>query len=271
MPNSSQEVHLIFTIPLDGQSLDPKRLKPPDLLKRSTTVVLRCLEFSGSYPSRRSKEVYQLLKELFLTSAAVLPLFPFAATANRGAVMDDLQGGLGTTGSLRSDVPESLTGSGIEVIITDITYRELEACPKKFFVPVKGGPWTCIEVSATAYNNGKRDVKAADVFGQVYDAEGYSPASTSLDPSQKAPIATIEVPLPKGVKVPVKWVAAVQSRSPRPFRFAGIKGTYRSAAMASTYDAFDPCEIDSSQCEDDEDQPANGNALREGRGFQYKQ
>ena len=62
----------------------------------------------------------------------------------------------------------------------------------------------------------------------------------------------------------MKWTCAVQARSPRPFRFAGIKGAYRNAAMASTFKAFDDCEIDSSLCADDEDQPSNANALREG-------
>mgnify|MGYP001232686630 CR=1 FL=1 len=204
-------------------------------------------------------------------AAVLLPLasYPSAALA-RAVIEDDVVAGLGQTGALRSDVPVSLTGSGVEITITDISYTELDACPKKFFLPPKGGPWACIEISATAYNQGKREVKAADVFGQVYDAEGYSPAATSLDPSQKAPLTTLEATFPKGVKVPVKWVAAVQARSPRPFRFAGLKANYRSAAMAATFSVFDPCEVDSSACEDDQDQPSNADALREGKGYQYK-
>ena len=193
---------------------------------------------------------------------------PGAAMAKKGG--EDVLAGFGQTGALRSDVPESLTGSGVEITITDITYKELEACPKKFFLPPKGGPWNCIEITAKAYNQGKREVGAADVFGQLYDAEGFSPAAVSLDPSQKAPLTTLRTTFPKGKPVEVTWVQAVQARSPRPFRFAGMKAEYRNAAMAKTYKSFDPCEIDSSACEEDEDQPDNAMALRTGQGFTYK-
>ena len=81
----------------------------------------------------------------------------------------------------------------------------------------------------------------------------------------------VEVWGEKKKEVAVKWVYTVQARSPRPFRFAGIKGAYRNLAMASTFRAFDDCEIDSSLCADDEEQPSNANALREGKGFSYKQ
>ena len=102
-------------------------------------------------------------------------------------------------------------------------------------------------------------------------AAGFSPAAVSLDPSQKAPLTTLRTTFPKGKPVEVTWVQAVQARSPRPFRFAGFKADYRNAAMAATFEAFDPCEIDSSQCAEDEDQPDNASALRGDSGFRYKQ
>ena len=175
------------------------------------------------------------------------------------------------TGALRSDLGESVKGSGVEIVIDSLSYVELDACPKKFFIPPKGGPWACIKVSATALNQGKRDVSAAEVFGQVYDAEGYACIATSLDPSIKAPIAILEANFPKGKPVPVEFVLAVQARSPRPFRFAGMKASFRNLAMEKTFQPFDPCEVDSSQCADDEDQPSNAAALAEGRGYQYRQ
>jgi len=205
-------------------------------------------------------------------SAVVLPAIPFAANAKSAVDMSpEVNAGFGQTGRLRADEPVSLTGSGVEITITDLSYTELRQCPKNFFIPAKEGPWSCIEISGTAFNQGKRDVKAADVFGQLLDAEGFSAASTALDPTQKTPFATVEATFTKGVKVPVKWVTAVQVRSPRPFTFAGIKANYRNAAMANTFKAFDPCEIDSSACEDGEDQPSNADALRQGKGFSYKQ
>ena len=207
-----------------------------------------------------------------LANAAALACAPLgsSAIAPSGTLDDDVRAGLGQGGALSANAPVSLRGSGVEVLITDPSYKELDACPKGMFIPPKGGPWQCIEVSATALNQGKREVNAADVFGALFDAEGYSPAATSLDPSQKTPFATLETRLPKGQPVAVKWVSAVQARSPRPFRFAGMKAEYRNAAMAKTYKSFDPCEIDSSACEEDEDQPDNAMALRTGQGFTYK-
>ena len=207
------------------------------------------------------------------TSAATLPLLANvdAAGAVTRSFDDDVKAGFGQTGALRADEPESLTGKSVDIVIKDLSYVELKSCPKNFFIPPKEGPWTCIEVSATAVNQGKREVKAADVFGQLLDAEGFSASSTALDPSQKTPFATLEYTFPKGKEVAVTWVCTVQARSPRPFRFAGIKGAYRNLAMASTFRAFDDCEIDSSLCDDGEEQPSNANALREGKGFSYKQ
>ena len=74
------------------------------------------------------------------------PLLPGAARA----ALDDERLGFGSVG-LRSDIPESLRGDGIEILVTELKYRELDACDtKKIFVPAKGGPWSCLEVTATA-------------------------------------------------------------------------------------------------------------------------
>ena len=177
--------------------------------------------------------------------------------------------GFGSVG-LRSDIGESVKGSGVEILITDLSYTELKECPKKFFLPEKGGPWDCLQVTATAVNQGKRsNPSAAEVFGQIFDAEGFSCLATALDPTQKTPTAVLNEPFPKGKSKQVSFIVAVQARSPRPFRFGGFKASYRSAAMERTFEAFDPCEIDSSQCEEGEEQPENAQALRDGRGFTY--
>jgi len=163
------------------------------------------------------------------------------------------------TGALRSDIGPSVLGDGVEILVSDLSYTELSECPKGFFLPTKSGPWTCIEISATALNQGRRKKpEAADIFGLLFDAEGFACLSTALDPTTKgSPVATLEMPFPKGQKVPIKFTAAVQSRSPRPLRFAAFKGDYRNAAVSRTFKAFDPCEIDSSQCDDMLDQPDN--------------
>lgn len=175
------------------------------------------------------------------------------------SVADGNQLAQGFSGAIRSDIGPSVLGDGVEVIVTDLSYEELSACPPGFFIPPKGGPWTCIEITATALNQGRRKKPAAvDIFGLLFDAEGFACLSTALDPTTKgSPVATLVQEFPQGVKTPVKFVAAVQSRSPRPFKFAAFKGAYRSAATSKTFQSFDPCEIDSSKCEEDEDQPDN--------------
>ena len=103
--------------------------------------------------------------------------------------------------------------------------------------------------------SGKESVSAAAVFGQVRDAEGYSCLSTALDATQKTGIASLGA-VPQGSSR-VSFVVAIQGRSPRPLSLAGFKASYRNAAIESTFKPFDPCEIDSSACEDDEEQPEN--------------
>ena len=177
---------------------------------------------------------------------------------------------LGQSGALRSDIGESVSGSGVEILVKDLAYTELKECPKGFFIPPRGGPWDCIEVTATAFNQGKRkEAKAADIFGLIFDDQGFTCAATALDPSIKAPIATLDQPFPKDKEVPIKFTVAVQGRSPRPFRFGGFKGSYRNAATVGTFKTFDPCEIDSSQCAEDEDQPENARISGDGKSYMY--
>uniref|UniRef100_A0A7S0L6H1 Uncharacterized protein n=1 Tax=Coccolithus braarudii TaxID=221442 RepID=A0A7S0L6H1_9EUKA len=203
-------------------------------------------------------------------SAVLAPLVAQPGAANADVYDDRVGSGFGGTGALRSDIGPSVTGDGVEILVTDLSYRELEACPSNFLIPPKGGPWQCLEISATALNQGRqKKASAAEVFGQMYDAEGFACLATALDPTQKSPIASLTEPFLKGEAKKITFTAAVQARSPRPFRFAGFKAAYRSARMEKTFARFDPCEIDSSQCDDPLDQPENGMALRTGTGFQY--
>ncbi|KAL3924969.1 MAG: hypothetical protein SGPRY_003766 [Prymnesium sp.] len=182
------------------------------------------------------------------SSAALFPLL-HARTAHAE---------LGTSGALREDLGASVIGDGVQILLTELTYKELASCPPNFYLPTKGGPWDCIEISGVAINQGKRDVTAAAVFGIVRDAEGYPCLATALDPSMKTGIASLGM-IPKG-KTPVSFVVAVQGRSPRPLRLSGFKASYRNARIERTFDVFDPCEVDSSKCAEDEDQPENAKA-----------
>lgn len=202
-------------------------------------------------------------------SAALLPLFasPLAASAVIGDSNE-----IGYNGALRADIPPSIVGDGVEIIVTDQTYKELSTCPPNFFVPAKGGPWTCLEISVTATNNGRRkQTTAVDIFGFMFDNEGFACLSTALDPTVKgSPVATLEVNIPKGEKRTLTFNAAVQSRSPRPLRFGGWKGSYRAGGVAKTFQAFDPCEVDSTQCDDPLDQPENFKQGLVGKGNNYR-
>jgi len=208
------------------------------------------------------------------SAAALLPLLrppaALAAMYDERTATNDERPVVGSLGALRSDIGPSIRGDGVEILVTDMSYKELSACPPGFFIPEKGGPWSCIEITATALNQGRqKKPKAAEVFGQLFDAEGFSALATALDPTQKSPMVSLSEPFPKGEAKQISFTVAVQARSPRPFRFAGFKAGYRNAGIEKTFAKFDPCEIDSSKCDDPLDQPDNGKALREGRGFEY--
>jgi len=202
-------------------------------------------------------------------AAALLPLLAAPESMNAatqlGAASSVSEGNelaTGFSGAIRSDIGPSVLGDGVEILVTDLSYKELDACPSGFFVPAKGGPWTCLEITATALNQGRRKKpEAADIFGLLFDAEGFACLSTALDPTTKgSPIVTLTQGFPQGKKTPITFTAVVQARSPRPFRFAAFKGVYRAAATSKTFQQFDPCEIDSSQCDDFLDQPDNAKA-----------
>ena len=132
-------------------------------------------------------------------------------------------------------------------------------------------PCALDERARTPQWQGKRkQTTAIDVFGLMKDNEGFSILSTSLSSDVKgSPVASVEVNIPKGEKRRLTFLAAVQDRSPRPFTFAGWKGAYRNAGIAKTFKTFDPCEIDSSKCAEDEDQPENAAAGLVGKGNNY--
>ena len=96
----------------------------------------------------RSKSVSRRSAFHGAASIALLPLLPTAAFAVDGQANE-----IGFSGALRNDIGPSITGSGVEVLISEQSYKELPACPSAFFVPSKGGPWSCLEVTCVATNN----------------------------------------------------------------------------------------------------------------------
>ena len=68
----------------------------------------------------------------------------------------------------------------------------------------------------------RKQTTAIDIFGLLFDNEGFACLSTALSADVKgSPAATVEINIPKGESKTVSFYAAVQSRSPRPFRFGG--------------------------------------------------
>eukprot|EP00316_Scyphosphaera_apsteinii_P017574 CAMPEP_0119316980 /NCGR_PEP_ID=MMETSP1333-20130426/41534_1 /TAXON_ID=418940 /ORGANISM="Scyphosphaera apsteinii, Strain RCC1455" /LENGTH=199 /DNA_ID=CAMNT_0007322773 /DNA_START=78 /DNA_END=677 /DNA_ORIENTATION=+ len=151
----------------------------------------------------------------------------------------------GSTG-LSETVGESVRGGGVQILLEDLSMRDVD-CPPGFYLPAKGR-WDCIEISGTANNQGKRDVSAAAVFGLVRDRDNYPCLSTALDDRMKTGIASLGK-VPKG-KSPVSFVVAVDSNAPRPLSLSAFKASYRNAAIEKTFMPFDPCEVDSSKCDD---------------------
>ena len=96
----------------------------------------------------RSKSVSRRSAFHGAASIALLPLLPTAVFAVDGQANE-----IGFSGALRNDIGPSITGSGVEVLISEQSYKELPACPSAFFVPSKGGPWSCLEVTCVATNN----------------------------------------------------------------------------------------------------------------------
>lgn len=111
---------------------------------------------SSSFATRRSA----LKQAAAVGATAALPLFalnpaPVSAADQLGSAKSVAEGNelaQGFSGAIRSDIGPSLQGSGIEILVTDLSYTELDEFPKSFFVPAKGGPWKCIEITASAFN-----------------------------------------------------------------------------------------------------------------------
>ena len=68
------------------------------------------------------------------TAAAMLPLL---STSPEAAVADQFEErpGFGGTGALRSDMGPSVLGDGVEILITDMSYKELDKCPPERATP----------------------------------------------------------------------------------------------------------------------------------------
>ena len=117
----------------------------------------------------------------------------------------------------------------------------------------------------------RKKTTGIDIFGLLFDNEGFACLSTALSADVKgSPAASFEVNIPKGESKQLSFYAAVQSRSPRPFRFGGWKGAYRAGGVTKTFQAFDDCEIDSSKCDDFLDQPENAAQGLIGKGNNYR-
>jgi hypothetical protein len=187
----------------------------------------------GSAHSRR--------KALQQAAAAALLSLPGVASA----------GDFAKGGAIDPNSPP--TAETNQIKMTDLSYTEVGQCPKTVPIPQKGGPWSCIEITATATNVGRRkDPAAANVFGTMFDADLYSPLAVSLDPTQKFGIQVLPGPFPQNKPREVKFTLAVQGRSKRPFKFALWKANYIDAGQLQLTKGLTDCEQDEEACTEDE-------------------
>ncbi len=144
----------------------------------------------------------------------------------------------------RAHAKESQDGAAVQITLTELQAAEV-SCPANFYLPAKG-EWDCLQIRATANNQGKRDVSAAGVFGRIRDADGYPCLSTALDDRMQTTIASLGA-VPRG-KSDVSFVVAVSKDAPRPLSFEGFKAVYRNAAIERTFAPLDACELDPISC-----------------------
>lgn len=122
---------------------------------------------------------------------------------------------------------------------------ETVACPADFYLPAKG-KWDCLKISATANNQGKREVSGAGVFGFIKDADGYPCLSTALDDKMRTTIASLGT-VPKGISQQ-SFVVAVSADAPRPLSFENFKASYSNKAIEAQFAPLGRCELDPIGC-----------------------
>ena len=127
-------------------------------MRRSTSTLLALLPLAAALtpsgrmsPTGNAATRRAVLGTAATASAALLPVAVLPDRAVAAGQSDSNE--IGFSGALRSDIGPTIRGDGVEVIITEQSYKELSSCPKDFFVPTKQGPWRCLEISVTALNN----------------------------------------------------------------------------------------------------------------------
>jgi len=130
----------------------------PRSMRRSTSTLLALLPLAAALtpsgrmsPTGNAATRRAVLGTAATASAALLPVAVLPDRAVAAGQSDSNE--IGFSGALRSDIGPTIRGDGVEVIITEQSYKELSSCPKDFFVPTKQGPWRCLEISVTALNN----------------------------------------------------------------------------------------------------------------------
>eukprot|EP00746_Dinoflagellata_sp_MGD_P021846 gnl/MRDRNA2_/MRDRNA2_15102_c0_seq1.p1 gnl/MRDRNA2_/MRDRNA2_15102_c0~~gnl/MRDRNA2_/MRDRNA2_15102_c0_seq1.p1 ORF type:complete len:287 (-),score=37.12 gnl/MRDRNA2_/MRDRNA2_15102_c0_seq1:17-877(-) len=165
--------------------------------------------------------------------------------ADRRAVLSTLLA-IGSLSSAQLTPPAIADGyrSAEDITLTDITGEKV-TCPPGTFVPQRG-KWDCLEITATADNQGGRVVSAASVYGRIRDADGNLVLSTALDEGMRASIASLGQ-TNKG-KSQVKFILTVIANSPGPLKYEGFKAVYSNKNIEKQFQPFDPCELDPDSC-----------------------
>ena len=132
---------------------------------------------------------------------------------------------------------------GGEIGLSDLSYTETK-CPPNQYVPNKKNT-VCLTFTATATNNLKREVEAANIFGFVEDKQGNSAVTVNPTGTSRTVLAGLDEPIPSGTST-VKFVVTVfkDSLDLGPLKLKGFKAEPSRSNLEKRFKPFDECDLD---------------------------
>ena len=139
--------------------------------------------------------------------------------------------------------PGIASAFGSEIGLSDIKYEPTE-CPANQYMPNKKNT-VCLRFTATADNNQKRNVEAANIFGFIDDQQNNSAATVNPTGGSRTVLSGLDAPIPGG-KSRVSFVVTVfkDSLDLGPLKLRGFKAEPSLSDVEKRFKPFDECEMD---------------------------
>lgn len=139
--------------------------------------------------------------------------------------------------------PGIASAFGSEIGLSDIKYEPTE-CPANQYMPNKKNT-VCLRFTATADNNQKRNVEAANIFGFIDDQQNNSAATVNPTGGSRTVLSGLDAPIPGG-KSQVSFVVTVfkDSLDLGPLKLKGFKAEPSLSDVEKRFKPFDECEMD---------------------------